>query len=42
MLAPFKVTVVDGPEGAAVVKNLSIHSISSEEAAQALLAQGKE
>lgn len=35
-----KVTVVDGPQGAAVVKNLSIHAVNSEEAAQALLAQG--
>lgn len=37
----YKVTVVDGPEGAAIVKNLSIHAANGEEAAQALLSQGK-
>ncbi|XP_067928341.1 kinesin-1 heavy chain-like [Watersipora subatra] len=36
-----KVTVVDGPQGAAVVKNLSILSMNTEEVAQSLLAQGE-
>ena len=35
-----KVTVVDGPQGTAVVKNLSILSVNNEEAAQTMLAQG--
>ena len=33
--------MVDGPQGAAVVKNLSILAVNNEEAAQAFLAQGK-
>lgn len=31
---------MDGPQGTAVVKNLSFHAVNTEEAAQALLAQG--
>lgn len=40
MISLNQVTVVDGPNGAAVVKNLSVHAINTEEVAQAMLAQG--